>query len=71
MYKQRYLGKERLKTKCFNEIIIIIMANLGSFHPVHSMLYWIVWYGIVFDIETVLMINWIVQYRTVLTFNYV
>ena len=30
------------------------------------MLNWIVWNGTVFDIETVLMLNWIVCYRTVL-----
>ena len=29
------------------------------------MLNWIVWNGIVFDIETVLMLNWIVWNRTV------
>ena len=33
------------------------------------MLNWIVWNGTVFDIETVLTPNWIVIYRTVLTFN--
>ena len=33
------------------------------------MLDWIVWNGTVFDIETVLTFNWIVVYRTVLTFN--
>ena len=27
------------------------------------------WNGTVFDIETVLTLNWIVWYRTVLTFN--
>ena len=32
------------------------------------MLYWIVWNGTVFDIETVLSLNWIVIYKTVLTF---
>ena len=35
------------------------------------MLNWIVSNGTISDIETVLKINWIVQYRTVLTFNYV
>ena len=35
------------------------------------MLNWIVWNGTVFDIETVLTLNWIVIYRTVLTFNFV
>ena len=33
------------------------------------MLNWIVWNGTVSDIEAVLMLNWIVLYRTVLTFN--
>ena len=33
------------------------------------MLHWIVWNGTVFDIETVFTLNWIVIYRTVLTFN--
>ena len=33
------------------------------------MLNGIVWNGTVFDIETVLTVNWIVIYRTVLTFN--
>ena len=33
------------------------------------MLNWIVWNGIVFDIESVLTLNWIVLNRTVLTFN--
>ena len=32
------------------------------------MLNWIVWNWTVFDIETVLILNWIVVYRTVLTF---
>ena len=27
------------------------------------------WNGTIFDIETVLTLNWIVMYRTVLTFN--
>ena len=29
----------------------------------------IVWNGTVFDIETLLTLNWIVLYRTILTFN--
>ena len=33
------------------------------------MLNWTVGNGTVFDIETVLTLNWIVIYRTVLTFN--
>ena len=33
------------------------------------MLKWIVWNGTVFDIETVLTLDWIVRNRTVLTFN--
>ena len=33
------------------------------------MLNWIVWNGTVFDIETLLTLNWIVIYRTVLTFK--
>ena len=33
------------------------------------LLNWIVWNGTVFDIETVISQNWIVIYRTVLTFN--
>ena len=33
------------------------------------MLNWIVGNGTVFDIETVLTLNWIVWYRAVLTFN--
>ena len=33
------------------------------------MLNWIVWNGTVFDIENVLTLNWIVKYKTVLTFN--
>ena len=32
------------------------------------MLNWVVWNGTVFDIETVLTLNWIFKYRTVLTF---
>ena len=32
------------------------------------MLNWTVWNGTVFDIETVLTLNWIFIYRTVLTF---
>ena len=35
------------------------------------MLNWIVWNGAVFDIEILLTLNWIVIYRTVLTFKYV
>ena len=35
------------------------------------MLNWIVWNGTVFDNETILTENWIVQYRTVLTYKYV
>ena len=34
------------------------------------MLNWIVWNGSVFDIETLLTINWIVYYRSVLTFHH-
>ena len=30
---------------------------------------WIAWNRNVFDIETLLTLNWIVEYRTVLTFN--
>ena len=33
------------------------------------MLHWIVWKGTVFDTETILTLNWIVIYRTVLVFN--
>ena len=33
------------------------------------MLNWIVWNGIVFDIENVLTLNWIVRNITVLKFN--
>ena len=33
------------------------------------MLNWIVWNGTVFDIESVLALNWIVINRTILTFN--
>ena len=32
---------------------------------------WIVWNGTVFASETQLTLHWIVEYRTVLTFNYV
>ena len=34
------------------------------------MLNWIVWNETVFDIETVLTLNWIVLYRTVFTYNW-
>ena len=33
------------------------------------MLNWIVWNGSVFDIETLLTLNKIIQYRNVLAFN--
>ena len=33
------------------------------------MLNWIVWNGTVSDIETVLTQNWMVYYRTILTFK--
>ena len=33
------------------------------------MLNWIVLNGTVFDIGTVLTLNWIIEYRSVLTFN--